>query len=652
MGFLFSLLLINIGAVLFKNKTNSDSGLSFFTVFCLGTVFIFFGGLAGFLKLAALIYYSAIILLAVIFTVKNKIRGFIESVKSYIDLSVVLNNFFSAVMIAIYAIQKPYFYYWDEYSFWGTSAKVVKCFDKLYSDMPYAVNGFNALPCGNSILNYFLSFFAKDFCDWHLYASYTILYIASFSLIAALVKKKTDSTPLQIITFITLFLSPFMSVFHRASANYSSLFYAYGTGMVDFNIPVVLAAAVAVYLFKPDKKWYLLPLMFLTTVKNTSIFFSLLAAAIICCFAIFDRSEGKFVFSKDAKTFLITLLAPVIVYSAWTVHVKTVAPVVTDSGYTLKESTYVRATGNDADSEKERDENCEPQILSVFVPSLRTQRHSEVLESIKNMFLTESITILGKDRFLVLGLILMGAVTVVFADKKSKFAVGIVNSGLAAGCLVYALTISYFISFFADGMVEYPRYMTSYYFSWIFVSSLLFAIHCKKEWLVCAVYTFVLCVSTKYIYTAKLSKTVISAPDNAYSLQMHIEEDMEKIKTTVKKGDRVYLIFKDRDSQTYLYYNLRFLPAFIGNTKNTDIDFSVNFREKIDPDSDKTYYNVASPMTFRKVISEYFDYVYVVEPDDETVKTYGGLFSDGMTVGTLYKITDGEVPMQEVVFDE
>ena len=47
-------------------------------------------------------------------------------------------------------------------------------------------------------------------------------------------------------------------------------------------------------------------------------------------------------------------------------------------------------------------------------------------------------------------------------------------------------------------------------------------------------------------------------------------------------------------------------------------------------------------------MAEYFDYVYVVEPDEEFTESYSQLFSDGMAEGALYRVTDQEIPMQRV----
>ena len=96
-----------------------------------------------------------------------------------------------------------------------------------------------------------------------------------------------------------------------------------------------------------------------------------------------------------------------------------------------------------------------------------------------------------------------------------------------------------------------------------------------------------------------------------------------------------------------MIYGYHLLPAICNqDTKATGIDFTIGFRETLNADSDRQYYNIASPKEFAQLMREYFDYVYVVEPDGEFRESYAQLFSDGMTEGTLYKIINGDIPMQ------
>ena len=106
---------------------------------------------------------------------------------------------------------------------------------------------------------------------------------------------------------------------------------------------------------------------------------------------------------------------------------------------------------------------------------------------------------------------------------------------------------------------------------------------------------------------------------------------------------------RDQDTWSYFLYKQRLLPALADvDTLNSGLDFTVSFRDHIDPDSERTYYNVADLTTFTEVMRTYFDYVLIVDPDPEFVQTYSSLFAGGVRGGVLYKITGEDIPLQEV----
>ena len=84
------------------------------------------------------------------------------------------------------------------------------------------------------------------------------------------------------------------------------------------------------------------------------------------------------------------------------------------------------------------------------------------------------------------------------------------------------------------------------------------------------------------------------------------------------------------------------------DTLHSGVDFTISFRDHIDPAGGRYYYNVADAATFTQVMHTYFDYVLIVDPDPEFVASYNNLFSGGVRRGVLYRITDNAVPMQEV----
>ncbi len=659
MELLLSMVPLHLAAAILKRKTGINSSAAYLTALMAAVMFMYFGGLINML-LPATVLCMVIPVTTVAFMAFREGTWEIKNIlKEYFDVFVALNIAFCIGITIIYLTQQPRFYYWDEFTFWGISTKLTKTFNRLYS-IPPVYMALYRLPCGNRVMNYLFSFFASDFSDWHLMASYSYMFFAVFSAAASLVKQKTNNKALSFITYFVLVLMPFMSIFHHPSPDYSSLSYAYGTGMVDFNIAVIFLGVVTVYLASTDKKLYLLPLMYITTVKNTSIFFSLLAAAVVLCIMLFDKEARPSKTTGIIKNIIIILVVPAVVYFSWNVHLDFYSTPAGQGKYDIRPQAVRHTVQEDtpmAEQEPKEEQNniadnSGANILSIFVPSMRTPRYRQVLADMKNLFETQAITMLGKDRLLVVILFITGIITALTASKGKKLSVLLTNIGLGTGAWVYCVVISYFISAFTDGMVEYPRYMTSYYFSWFAVTILLFAINCKSKVRPKLALTAVMLITMRNIYRMDISHTVFAAPDNAYKKQMTIEEELKDIKNVVNKNDRIYLLLPDQDTEGYLYYGYTFLPAVANrDTKKTGIDFTISFREEIDWSSDRTYYNVASPQTFGNIMQDYFDYVYVISPDEEVVQSYGGLFSDGMEKGGFYKVTDGQIPMQRMIFN-
>ncbi|MDD6827277.1 MAG: hypothetical protein PUE12_14485 [Oscillospiraceae bacterium] len=572
------------------------------------------------------------------------------------DIFLHLNNITCVVFTVIFSIVKPGIYYWDEFNIWAPSAKAVKLFDRLYSIGLNPCTNDRKYPPGNAILNYFFSFFDSQFSEYVLLLSYALLFIACFSIAANAIYQITGSLSVSMGGWLLFVLSPFMAAYHSPSIRYTSLSYAYGTTMVDFNLSVVFIAAIALYIANRNKKWYLLPVLFLITIKKNGIFYALLAFCIIACFELFTFKGKGWKFRKAIINSVIAIIIPVIAYGIWFVHLDAYRPVKQKSRFDLKDRTVVNVqqtqekTENQPE-EKRRVKKIETSIKAIFIPSLRTDRYNEILDEMKWYFLNNHETVFSTDIVLIVILFVLGILAAVFRDKEKRLAVFFVSTGLTAGCFVYNLVIAYQMQFYNDMMVEYPRYMVSYYFGWMYVILLLFAITSGiREWGRQAVMLLALAITMVDIYDTGLDYTVFDAPQNPYEWGRTITQATEFANSVLKEKDRVYLVYKDQDGLTYIRYRYNLLPAYSGFDANgTNIDFSINFREKLDPDSDKQYYLIASPEKFTDVMKEYFDYIYVIEPDVEFYDSYSALFSDGMTNGTLYRVTDNDIPIQAVV---
>ncbi len=589
-----------------------------------------------------LLYLFLIILIAACL-VRNGWRGALTTLKKNCDIYMVLNWISSVLFAIIFTIQNPKLYYWDELSFWGPSAKYMKLTHHIHTIGINPCYNRSSYPAGHAVLNYFFSFFTRDFSESLFLLSFALLYFAVFSMIARVIYEKTENHIIALSSYFVLFLSPFMSKVHIPLPDYSSLSYAYGTVMPDFTLAVVFAATIGLFLADRKSAYFLLPLAFLLKVKNAGILFVVLAILVIVCIAFFSCERIHEKIKRICIGLLTVFLIPLFLCGIF--------------GLPSKESTTTNQVITEESSAPTQDDLVEsdPQAtsyskLSIFFSQLGTDRYREVLNEMPDFFLNNHETIFGRDICLIIGLFLIGLLAAFGFEKNHRLSILGVSIGLTAGCFIFSRVVSYQVQFYTNNMVEYPRYMQSYYFAWMFVIFVLAMIapHTRtliKQLLLCGI----LLLSMHSITATGLDYTVLSAPQNAYASAEQIEQQLKPIKEMLQPEDRIYLIFQDQDSETFSKYQYYFLPNNAGlDTKDSGYDFSICFREDIDPNSDRQYYNDASPYWFTEIMKEYFDYIYVIEPDKEVKASYGSLFSDGMSNGKLYKVTDAPIPMQEV----
>ncbi len=595
------------------------------------------------LQPAAILLYAFLMGIILVFTVRKGKKNLMDAIKRNCDIYMVLNWISSILFSIIFTIQKPRLYYWDELTFWGPSAKYMKLTQHIHTIGINPCSRLSTYPAGHSILNYFFSFFTRDFAEHLLLLSFALLYFAVFSMIARVIYEKTQNHLIAVSSYFVLFLSPFMATVHKPLPDYSSLSYAYGTAMPDFTVAVVFAAVIGLYLSNRKSAWFLLPLAFLLKTKNSGILFVFLAICVIACIEFF---LSRYVHKRIKQICLLLLaiwLIPLMICGFLGLPQKMTAT----ENEASAESTAAQAPSNFIEAYKEEHPDSK---LCVIFPQLGTARFQDILNEMPGFFLYNHETIFGRDVFLIAGLLLLGLLAAFSFEKKYRLGILGISLGFTAGSFMYSRIIAYRVQSFGNGMVEYPRYMQSYYFAWIFVIFMLLMIAPRthklvKQILLCSI----LLVTIGSISAMGLDHTVLSGPQNAYATAEAIEQHLKPAKDILQSEDRVYLIFKDQDTGSYNSYQYYFLPNNAGiDTKGTNIDFSVCFREELDPNSDRQYYHVASPEEFTSIMRDYFDYIYVIEPDPEVKASYGELFSDGMINGHMYKITDEAIPMQEV----
>ncbi len=656
MAILIPILILNIGAFSLSRLAKIESTVSYLIILMLSLDFIYFGALVDKLKPATLVCFAGMFVLFAIYMLKGGVNSLFKDIYKYCNIHMIFNFVSSVIYYRILVAKQPYLYYWDEIKIWGPSAKSVKMLDRLYSIGQNPVLHDRDYPAGNALMNYLFSFFSENYSEILLLTSYAVMFFAVFSAVSKLVEVKTKDRGLSVGIYLAFVLMPFLQNHTTIDMEgYNQISHAYGTAMVDFSVGVVFLAVLVLYFFDMDKYWYVLPAIYLVTVKKNGIFFALLAFCVIFCFELF---VGRFNLKKKKKlifTVVLGLLVPVLSYTAWGNHLDRYSQPAVQSGYNL-EKTAARGSLVLKDMSFETapltDKVRQPKAMG-FVANLTSARYKEILNEMKWYFAENQEIIKIKDRHLIVILFLMGLATAFLAEKKYTIALLLSSCGLTAACFVYNLCIAYQMQFYNDNMVEYPRYMLSYYYGWLYVMlviALVFVVrkNLLKKLLILGLIAF----SMWRINDIGLERTIIDAPDQLYYEFEQLENRLQPVNEILDEDDRVLLVWMDGYDIILYKYAYYLSPAICNNdTLGTGIDFTLNFRSPDIDAGDKTHFNRATTEDFADMLHKYFDYVYICDEYDwDFERSYGVLFDTPLAKDSLYAVTDNIIPLQKVVY--
>jgi len=186
------------------------------------------------------VYISAVLLLLYMFIyLRYKL---IDVLKEFMSIGVV---FFIVGVIFFYFVlraKNAIFRDWDEFSFWGTAAKTVFYYDKLYTFVPvsFPLSYPPALP----VFSYFTQFFSRSFSEFRTYVAYDIMIVAALAPMFSRVKYE------QVLSIVTISSFSYMGIY--AFFHASEGLRAYATSYADMQIGFLFAGALLIW-FSDDK---------------------------------------------------------------------------------------------------------------------------------------------------------------------------------------------------------------------------------------------------------------------------------------------------------------------------------------------------------------------------------------------------------------
>lgn len=572
-----------------------------------------------------------------------------------------------SIGFAVYfAVRQPLFSDYDEFSLWGTAAKITSTQNVLYTEGSIGWPWQATQNCGLMLLSYFMQFFGS-FAAWKTYVAYDVLLFACFAAVLGGVKWKDYAlaVPAAVVCWLTPFL---LTVYVRTIYVCHVYFTSYG----DIPAGVVFGGAVVFWLCLRRENgpfWTLLPVLALcANIKSNTFVLSLAAAGIVAVDLV--------VFGTDEKPWhkglpmrcgqaLLTFAAPVAVYAAWGQY----------TAGLIRQNAEQGGMGDTSEALVTVAVNGIKMLLGLPVGEYYEVRRGRFFQAAGDMldaFLHSRITMMGSGLVVVAVIACLFAAAVVLTPDWRRRVQTITIWALCAVCFVaynFMLVLSYaFIFTESQGvqLIDYNRYLYTYYLGWFLIalSVLCLAVR-QSRWPVlgkAAVLALAgLCLLCFYRYITPYT-CVLDYGDAEYAgvevyarqtrqVQAAIEADPQRQGDVAEQ--RVFLVSQGDNGLRWFNFSYEFLPMVLDYSglmreeNSTGIEYGAGggtfgTAELYNGD---VYYHAYSPEEFRGAVQQCgCAYVFVQCSDAVFEQSYAALFSDNLAAAkagpALYRVDE------------
>lgn len=567
----------------------------------------------------------------------------------------------SLAVIVLFAIRRPVFSEWDEFSFWGIAPKVVKTENQLYTYNPGELRVSTFVP-GLIMLDYAFQFLGVTFVPWKVYAAYDILYFAVFAASMSMLKRKHWHIAVPAASVLTLI--PFLlTIYYRDIYVRTTYMNAYA----DIPMGLLFGAGLIAY-FAPRKKTpavlaaSLLAVTSACLAKDMGFALCLIAAAIVCFDLLFVQKEDvPFLRLKGVGAKLCWcasfVAAPVAAFLGWAAHM---SAVLGSNRFDIGGSANMGMAQMVFTGLKE--------LMGIG----RTQKFSDIMGLMKNAFFNTRLTMFsigapegrlgrifnGSGFMVVLVIFAVLAAAFLLGDKRMRIRTAWFTLWTSLGFLAFYIFTGFtyvyvFKEYFAYQLGDYNRYVYPYYAGWLAAALAMLCASLKNakpgSWGV--LFLLALCGGCIWRAGAFLQPqlTVLDYPESYFLERRDQEAQVAAAKQYLTGSDRVFLVAMDTDGRTWFQLYYEFYP-------DVGIDYSFGCGPEFSPDvlrradampkyftPEQVEYFTTHPFT-PEIWCEYMEQsgctaVYLDEWDSAFAEAYGRLFADGLQSGaTLYRV--------------
>lgn len=607
-------------AVLLARRTSLPAPLAPFTALCGVMVFLALGGMAGLLVPTGWLCFAlaagAWVLAFAPVGRKNPVS--VLAAPGFVAFWVL-----AAALLVFFAWRQPMYSTWDEFSFWGTAAKIVKTSGALYGNAEIGWDWVGSHRPGLIMLGYFFQFFGP-YAEWRVLAGYDILLLSIFTTLTAGAPKGAWRRVVPALGFG--FLLPFLITLYGNITRTTDL---YASSLSDIPLGLTFGGAMAVYYMNKRRALWptALALAALCMEKDTGFAMALVAAGIIGADAFLGALAERAPAPAAGKTLAKAaglFVACVAAFLPWQYYL---------SAVTTADTSNVGGTQQMGQAEMVIT-GCK-ELLGIG----RTEKFSTIMGGmVKNLF-TMTTTMVGPFIVVVALTMVLAVAAALFTREKSLrrqagvFAV-LGLGGFAAYYFFIGLTYVYvFRDEVSDGLVGFERYIYPYLLGWLLAAGALALRAMDEERPAGLVQTgfgvLVLGLAGLVWLRVPFTLTVFGCGDAAYAERRQTQAVTEEVQAVVPADAYIFFVSQGDDGSRWFLYTYEFYPWYLDYSGTTGMGGGGTFALPGAMPEDTLYYH---PYTTEELHDCILDsgctYIFIEASDDLFAEGYAGLFSD------------------------
>lgn len=572
----------------------------------------------------------------------------------------------AAGFAVLLAVRRPLFASYDEFSLWGTAAKLTREQNVLFSDAAFSWPWPATQNPGLIVLSYFFQYFGT-FAAWKVHLSYDLLLCACFAAVLGTLEWK--HYVLAFPAAAACWLTPYVFTVAERQIYVS---HVYMLAYADIPAGIVFGGTLAFWLALRRAKgpyWAVLPvLMLAANIKSNTFVLSLAAAGVIAAdLLLFGEKAAptenglrrRARFARRAAGALGAFAAPLSIYYAW--NVVHVAAVVRRSaaggglGDTTEQSLTQLAFGG--------------LRLLLGLPAgayyeERRARYQAMESALVQAFFHRRVTMLGTGAATAAFLLVLLAGALVCAPgRRSRVRAGVLwaLSALCFAAYQFMMLLSYAFVFndvTGAGLVDYNRYFDSYYLGWfLFTLALVCAVlqeAAPARRLLGSAAVLALCglFWVGFLHYVGPELSILGYADSEFASAEIAEAETARVVSAIggdpaRQGDtnaqRLFLVCQGDDGSRWFEYSYDLLPLTLAYG-DKDVGGGGGIYGLPELYDGTTYYHPYSQGELTDYLTRNCDYVFVAQSDAVFLASYGSLFSDGLAAAqdgqALYRVTE------------